>query len=45
MGARLGFTNCPLMDGLRGGFEVVKRHHASLVAEDGEDNFSLHRGA
>ena len=44
--ARSAITNGPLMDGLRSGFEVVERYHATLVAEDREDDgFSLHRGA
>ncbi len=44
-GARLGFTNGLRVDGVRGGFEVFERGDATLAAEDGEDEFSLHRGA
>ena len=44
---RYAITNGVLMDGLRGGFQVVERHHATLAAEDREDDgsVSLHRGA
>ena len=43
IGARLEFTNGLRVDGVRGGFEVFERGHASLAAEDGKDDFSLHR--
>ena len=35
--ARLGFTNGLRVDGVRGGLEVVERGHATLAAENGED--------
>ena len=42
--ARFPFTNGLLMDGLRSGFQIIEHDHASLAAEDRQDDggVSLH---
>ncbi len=43
MGARFPITNGLLMDGVRGSFQIIEHDHASLVAEDRQDErISLH---
>ena len=41
MGARLCFTNSLRLDGVRGGFESIEGHHATLAAEDGKNEWSV----